>query len=182
MVTYEVPIDCSYNTSKTKCQDKTVSNIIRQDVQSHAIHVANNSFQKQGSVRITSAYVDDPLLQNSPKFSCSDVAFPWEQGWGQRYNNLESTLYGQTYIDMYKHIIVSMFEEGNKDPSKKMNPAMMQEQLRKQFLNVFSLMGETDIKKLINALILSKLLKEVLNLIKSILLKWSRFLLLCGAV
>ena len=45
-----------------------------------------------------------------------------------------------------------MFEEENKDSSNKMNPAMMREQLRKQFPNVFSLPGEIDIKKLINAL------------------------------
>ncbi len=61
-------------------------------------------------------------------------------------------MYGQTYIDTYNNILVSLFEEGNKDPSKKMNPAMMREQLRKQFPNIFSLPGETDIKKLISAL------------------------------
>ena len=51
-----------------------------------------------------------------------------------------------------KDILVSLFREGNKNSSKKMNPVMVREQLRKQFPNVFSLPGETDIKKIINAL------------------------------
>ena len=145
-------IQSSHSTKKNKSRCRIVStSIIRQDVRSCAIRVANNSIQ-QGNLRITSAYVDDPLLQDSASFSCSDEAFHWEQGWGRRYNNLESTLYGQNYIDKYKDILVSLFEEGNKDSSKKMNPAMMREQLKKQFPNVFSLPGETDIKKLINAL------------------------------
>jgi len=67
-------IRSSNDTLKTKRQDKTVSTIIRQDGRSRAIRVANNSIQK-GNVRITSAYVDDPLLLDSAAFSCSDEAF-----------------------------------------------------------------------------------------------------------
>ena len=44
------------------------------------------------------------------------------------------------------------YEQGRKDSSKKMNPAMMREQLQKENPNVFSLPGETEIKKYISLL------------------------------
>ena len=73
-------IRSSRSTPKNKSQCRIVStSIIRQDVRSRAIRVANNSIQ-QGNIRITSAYVDDPLLQDSASFLCSDKSFHWEQG------------------------------------------------------------------------------------------------------
>ena len=117
-------IRSSHTTSKIKSRHRTVSNIMHQDVWSCAICVANNSIQK-ANIRITNTYIDDPLLHDSASFSCIDVAFG--QGWERRYNNIESTLYGHTYIDTYNHSLVSLFEEGNEKLSKKMNPAMMRE-------------------------------------------------------
>ena len=47
------------------------------------IYVTNKSIQK-GNIRITSTYVDDPLLQDSASFSYTDVAFQWERVWGEQ--------------------------------------------------------------------------------------------------
>ena len=74
------------------------------------------------------------------------------QGWARRGNRTESTMYGDTYIKGYKDILTKYFEEGQKNSSKKMNPSMMHEKLKKQFPHKFSLPGETQIKQLINSL------------------------------
>ena len=72
------------------------------------------------------------------------------QGWARR--GARGTLYGNSYIGKYKDTISSMFEDGKKDSSKKMNAAMMREKLCQLHPDVFSIPGETTIKKEISAL------------------------------
>ena len=95
---------------------------------------------------------DDPILEESTSFHGTFNNLIFEQGWGRRNNRSESTLYGETYIERYKSRLLEFYEQGRKDSSKKMNAAMMREQLQKEYPNIFSLPGETEIKKHISKL------------------------------
>ena len=48
---------------------------------------------------------------------------------------------------------MNYFDQGNKNPSLKMNLAMMREQLKKPFWNTFSIPVETEIKKYTSSLV-----------------------------
>ena len=61
-------------------------------------------------------------------------------------------MYGNSYIDPYKTHLKEYFDEGVRNSSRKMNAGMMREQLKTEFPNVFSLPGETEIKKYISQL------------------------------
>ena len=100
-----------------------------------------------GDVAITSASEDDPILEDSKIFDGNFDHLNFEQGSGRRNNKSEMPLYGETHIAKYKDKLFEFYEQGRKESSKKMNPAMMREQLKKDYPNVFSLPGETEIKK-----------------------------------
>ena len=68
---------------------------------------------------------------------------------GKTHNRSELSLYGETYIAKYKDKLFEFYEKGRKESSKKMNTAMMREQFKKEYLNIFSLSGEIEIKKYI---------------------------------
>ena len=61
-------------------------------------------------------------------------------------------MYGEAYINKYKPLLKEFFDDGKRNSSKKMNAAMMKTELRKRFPNVFSIPGETEIKKYISLL------------------------------
>ena len=130
---------------------KKVTNFVKKDVRTEAIRITNNLIQ-QGDVRITSAMNDDPILDESSTFDHTLILLPFPQGWGRRHNNPDSTLYGETYIRKYRSTLEKFFEQGEVDTSRKMNAAMMREELKKEYPNVYSLPGETEIKKFIGAL------------------------------
>ena len=71
---------------------------------------------------------------------------------GKTHNRSELSLYGETYIAKYKDKLFEFYEKGRKESSKKMNTAMMREQFKKEYLNIFSLSGEIEIKKYISIL------------------------------
>ena len=64
-----------------------------------------------------------------------NLSWTYQKGYGQ--------LYGETYMEPYKDELLKLFEQGNTDSSKKMNPGKMREQLiisvnhRKLSTNVF---------------------------------------------
>ena len=76
--------------------------------------MANNLIQ-QGDVTITSSSDDDPILRQSILFDGTIDNQKFEQGWGRRSNNAESTLYGATYIEKYKDRLFQFYEQGRKD-------------------------------------------------------------------
>ncbi len=92
-------------------------------------------------------------MEDCESFDATFDHLHFKQGWGRRNNtSSETTLYGDTYIAKYKNKLSEFFEQGRTDSSKKMNAAMMREQLQKEFPNPFSLPGETEIKKYISLL------------------------------
>jgi len=140
-----------FDSKRNKRKEKILSTMHQQDVRYQAIRFANNLIQ-QGDVAITSSSDDDPILEESRLFDGTFNNLIFDQGRGRRNNRSESTLYGETYIAKYKDKLFEFYEQGRKDSSKKMNPAMMREQLQKENPNLFSLPGETEIKKYISLL------------------------------
>ena len=123
--------------NKPKMHRKEIINfstLHQQDTRTQAIHIANELIQ-HGDLGIISASNDVPILEDCES---SDVTFDhlhFEQGWGRRNNTLsETTLYGDTYIAKYKDKLSEFFEQGRTDSSRKMNAAMMREQLQKNSL------------------------------------------------
>ena len=143
----------SFNKPKMHRREKiNFSTIHQQDARTQAIRIANELIQ-HGDLGIISASNDDPILEDCESFDATFDHLHFEQGWGRRNNtSSESTLYGDTYIAKYKDKLSEFFEQGRTDSSKKMNAAMMREQLQKEFPNTFSLPGETEIKKYISLL------------------------------
>ena len=75
-----------------------------------------------------------------------------KKGWARRAGGESGKLYGKKYIHKYKADIQQFFNEGKKNSSKKMNPAIMLQRLKINYPNKFSLPGETEIKQEIGAL------------------------------
>jgi len=138
-----------HNIQKRGCIN--LPSVKRLDSRSQAIRIANDLIQ-QGDIAITSSSNDDPLLKDSDGFEHKFDYLPFEQGWGRRNNRSESTLYGNNFIEPYKKKLLEYFDQGKKNSSKKMNPAMMRDQLQKDYPNTFSLPGETAIKQHISSL------------------------------
>ena len=133
---------------------KKLSSLTKKDICSTAIRMANSHIQV-GNLLVTSSEMDDPILKDGEDYNLSsffsDLQF--DQGWGRRNDRFEeSTLYGDTYINPYKHKLKEYFDEGVKNSSRKMNAAMMREQLKIEFPDTFSLPGDTEIKKFISLL------------------------------
>ena len=61
-------------------------------------------------------------------------------------------MYGGSFIEPYKDKLKEFFEQGNKRSSKKINAAMMREELQKLYPYVFPIPGETEIKRFISPL------------------------------
>ena len=74
------------------------------------------------------------------------------KGWAQR-SRVNGTLYGKKNINMYREDIKEMFMRGKRDSEKKMNPAIMLENLKHKYTNLFSLPSETEIRTEISALL-----------------------------
>ena len=111
------------------------------------VHIQNEN------LTVTNSKRDDPILKDSEGYNLSSFeGLTFDQGWGRRNDRNEGTLYGDSYIDPYKTHLKEYFDEGVKNSSRKMNPGMMREQLKTEFPNVFSLPGETEIKKYISQL------------------------------
>jgi len=137
-----------------KKRRKQLSSLTKRDVRSTAIRMANSHIQV-GNLTVTTSKNDDPILMESEGYNLSsffsDLNF--DQGWGRRNDRFdEPTLYGDTYINPYKDRLKGYFDEGVKNSSRKMNAAMMREQLKIEFPDTFSLPGETEIKKFISLL------------------------------
>lgn len=141
----------SFDSKPNKRKEKVLSTVHQQDVRTQAIRFANNLIQ-QGDVAIISSSDDNPILEDSRSFDGTLNNLIFDQGWGRRNNRSESTLYGETYITRYKNRLFEFYEQGRKDSSKKMNAAMMRAQLQQENPNIFSIPGETEIKKHISKL------------------------------
>ena len=137
---------------KPKRRQKQLSSLRKKDVRSTNIRMANAHIQN-GNLTVTNSKRDDPILKDSEGYNLSSFeGLTFDQGWGRRNDRNEGTLYGDSYIDPYKTHLKEYFDEGVKNSSRKMNPGMMREQLKTEFPNVFSLPGETEIKKYISQL------------------------------
>ena len=68
----------------------------------------------------------------------------FRKGWAQR-SRVNGTLYGKRNINNYKQDISEMFMLGKRDSEKKMNLAIMLENLKQKYTNLFSLPSETEI-------------------------------------
>ena len=140
--------------NRTKCNRRFHGNQSRQDSRSKAIRMANHHIQS-GDLSVLSSTKDNPILDDSRSFNLDDETVSlFNEGWGRRANskNNSSSMYGETYIGRYKDKLKEYFQQGHKDSSKKMNAAMMREELKKQFPDVFSIPGETEIKQYISLL------------------------------
>ena len=73
----------------------------------------------------------------------------FNSSWARRKGH--GKMYGTKYVKMYQKDLEAMFEEGNKDASKKMNPGKMREHLIRKYPNNFSIPGETEIKQFIGS-------------------------------
>jgi len=69
--------------------------------------------------------------------------------WARRQGH--GKMSGIRYVKTYQKDLEAMFEEGKKDPSKKMNPGKMRERLVRKYPNNFSIPGETEIKQFIGS-------------------------------
>ena len=143
------------NRSRTKRNIRFKGNSAKTDVRSNAIRFSNDHIQN-GDLSVLSSAKDNPVLDDSVGY-CIDnsVLSTFDQGWGRRINKIgtsTNTLYGDTYIDPYKDKLREFFERGARNSSKKMNAAMMRTELRKLYPDVFSIPGETEIKKYISQL------------------------------
>ena len=128
---------------------------IREDVRSNAIRFANDHIQN-GVLSVLSSAIDNPILDDSVGYNIdNNVVSSFDKGWGRRANRIgtsTSSMYGETYIEPYKDKLKELFEVGVQNSSRKMNAAMMRNELKKLFPNVFSIPGETEIKKYISQL------------------------------
>ena len=142
----------SFEEKSTKKRKTTLTSSFKcMDMRSKAIRIANDHIQT-GDLQVTSATMDNPVLLEAAVFPKESIKFKLDQGWGRRNNIENSTLYGNTYIEQYKSDIEEFFDEGTVNNSRKMNAAMMREQLKKLYPNRYSIPGETEIKKHINYL------------------------------
>ena len=73
----------------------------------------------------------------------------FKSSWARRQGRRK--MYGIRYVKTYQKDLEAMFEEGKKDPSKKMNPGKMRERLICKYPNNFSIPGETEIKQFIGS-------------------------------
>ena len=83
-------------------------------------------------------------MEDSKSFEGTFDHLNFEQDWGRRINASDSTLYGDAYIANYKEKLFDFYEQGRNNSSKKMNAAMMREQLQKEYTNRSSPPGETE--------------------------------------
>ena len=127
----------------------------REDMRSNAIRFANNHILN-GDLSVLSSTKDNPILDDSVGYNIdNNIVSTFDKGWGRRINRIgtsTSSLYGDTYIEPYKEKLKEMFQVGARNSSKKMNAAMMRNELRKLYPNIFSIPGETEIKKYISQL------------------------------
>ena len=148
-----VSFDSKQNRNKRKTTFKGTN--IREDVRSNAIRFANDHIQN-GILSVLSSSKDNPMLDDSVGYNIdNNVVSSFDKGWGRRVNKIgssTSSIYGETYIDPYKDKLKELFEVGVQNSSRKMNAAMMRSELKKLFPNVFSIPGETEIKKYISQL------------------------------
>ena len=143
------------NRSRTKRNIRFKGNSAKTDVRSNAIRFSNEHIQN-GDLSVLSSAKDNPMLDDSVGY-CIDNSLlsSFDQGWGRRINKIgtsTNTLYGDTYIGPYKDKLREFFQRGATNSSKKMNAAMMRTELRKLYPDVFSIPGETEIKKYISQL------------------------------
>ena len=109
-----------------------------------------------GDLSVLFSAKDNPILDDSVAYAIDDnIVSSFENGWGRRINRIgtsTSSIYGDTYIEPYKEKLKQLFEIGAQNSSKKMNAVMMRTELRKLYPDVFSIPGETEIKKYISQL------------------------------
>ena len=74
------------------------------------------------------------------------------QGWEIGYQT-DLSFHDESFLEKYEDILNVYFDDGNKNPSVKMNAATMLEKLKQQFPNNFSLPGKTEIKKYTSKLV-----------------------------
>ena len=127
----------------------------REDMRSNAIRFANNHIIN-GDLSILSSTKDNPILDDSVGYNIyNNIVSTFDKRWGRRINRIctsTSSIYGETYIEPYKEKLKEMFQVDAQNSSKKMNAAMMRNELRKLYPNIFSIPGETEIKKYISQL------------------------------
>ena len=102
----------------------------------------------------SSSYFHSSDIHHHPMYDTAEDynpthKFVFDQSWACRKGY--GRLYGKTYMDMYKDELLKLFEAGNIDSAKKMNPGKMREQLMSMFPHRFSIPSETEIKKFINS-------------------------------
>ena len=119
----------------------------RQDVYAKTVRYASNIITNSSYFHSS----DNPIhpLYESAKDYLPTHKIPFNLSWACRKGY--GQLYGETYMEPYKDELLKMFEHGNKDSAKKMNPGKMREQLMIMFPHKFSIPSETEIKKFINS-------------------------------
>ena len=124
-------------------------------MRSNTIQFANENIQ-HGFLSVLSTAKDNPILDDSVGYNIdNNVVSSFDKGWGRQVNrmgNSTCSIYGETYIEPYKDKLKELFEVGVQNLLRKMNAAMMCNELKKLFPNVFSISGETEIKKFISQL------------------------------
>ena len=77
---------------------------------------------------------DDPMHDIATQYVPNNDHM-FNSSWARRKGH--GKMYGMKYIKMYQKDLEAMFEEGNKDSSKKMNPGKMRERLIRKYPNNF---------------------------------------------
>ena len=150
--------DMEKNEDNTESEEEKA---VRMDMLSRGILMADNLIQSHDI-----AVVDgqDPNLDYYNE--AADFKMPGKymrkQGWARRDPSQNGTVYGVNYMDdIYKSHIKEWFDEGEVDSCKKQSPREMYLKLVSLFPYKYSVPAETDIRKVIGALVAKK--KELLK-------------------
>ena len=84
---------------------------------------------QQGDITIASSSNGYLLLKDSDNFGNIFGYLSFQQGWSRCNNWSESTLYGNNNIEPYNHKLLEYFVEDKRNLSKKMNAAMIHDEL-----------------------------------------------------
>ncbi len=133
-----------HHFSRKDQKRKNLRQIHRNDVLARAVRFAHAKVMT-GESDIMISGTKDPKLEDVKDYKLQ-ISDNLSKGWGRRCRNMEGGTYDRKYITEYKDDIKELFEKGNKEPSNKINSAMMREFLAEKYPNTHSLIGETEIK------------------------------------
>ena len=146
------------NEASTESEEEK---FVRRDMLSCGILMAENLIQSH-DIEVVDG--QDPNLDDYN--AAADFKMPGKymrkEGWARRDPSQNGSVYGVNYMDdIYKSHIKEWFDEGEVDSCKKQSPREMYLKLVSLFPYKYSVPAETDIRKVIGALVAKK--KELLK-------------------